>query len=132
VVISPQQSLPEEKEPGDIRGIPPEKPLISSSVSNKSPAFVNSHTTLFIVVLLAVAAHVALYRWVRYKIHEGVILQFLRDAAEGGAPDHHHADAIAAHTEIPAKRVAVVCRKSSEIFSDPDVENSWRASPLRA
>ena len=25
----------------------------------------------------------------------------------GGAPDHHHADAIAAHTEISAKRVPV-------------------------
>lgn len=80
-----------------------------------------------LVVLVAVAAHIAIYRWVKFKIHEGVILQFLRDAAEDGAPDHHHADAIAAHTEISAERVAVVCQKSVEINSDPDVENSWRA-----
>ena len=81
-----------------------------------------------LVVLVAIAAHVALYRWVKFKVHEGVILQFLRDAVEGGAPDHHHADAIAAHTQLSAKRVAVVCRKSVEIHSDPEVENSWRAA----
>lgn len=79
------------------------------------------------VVLVAVAAHVALYRWVKFKIQEGVILQFLRDAAESGAPDHHHAEAIAAHTDIPAQRVEWVCRKSVEINPDLEVENSWHA-----
>jgi hypothetical protein len=69
---------------------------------------------------------------VKFKIHEGVILQFLRDAREGGAPDHHHADAIAVHTEISAERVAAVCRKSVEIHSDPEAENSWRADGARA
>tara|TARA_R110002094_G_scaffold56240_7_gene67251 strand:- start:192 stop:473 length:282 start_codon:yes stop_codon:yes gene_type:complete len=33
-----------------------------------------------LVVIIAVAAHVVLYRWVKFKIQEGVILQFLRDA----------------------------------------------------
>lgn len=87
----------------------------------------NSEIVIAVVVLVAVAAHIALYRWVKFKIHEGVILQFLRDAEEGGAPDHHHAVAIAAHTKISAERVAVVCRKSVEIHSDPEVESSWRA-----
>ena len=72
-----------------------------------------SQIIIALVVLVAVAAHIALYCWVKFKIHEGVILQFLRDAGEGGAPDHHHADAIAAHTEMSAKRVAVVCSGSS-------------------
>ena len=92
----------------------------------------NSYITVSIVVLVAVAAHIALFLWVRFKIHEGVILQFLRDAAESGAPDHHHADVIAAHTKIATKRVEVVCRKSPEIHSDPEVDNSWRANPVRA
>lgn len=87
-----------------------------------------SQIIVAVVVLVAVAAHVALYRWVKFKIHEGIILQFLRDAVEGGAPDHHHAAAIAAHTELSAERVALVCRKSTEIRSDPEVENSWRAN----
>ena len=86
-----------------------------------------SEIIIGLVVFVAVAAHVALYRWVKFKIHEGVILQFLRDAREEGAPDHHHADAIAAHTRVPVERVVVVCRKSVEIYSDPEVENSWCA-----
>ena len=91
-----------------------------------------SQIIIVLVVLVVVAGHVALYLWVKFKIHEGVILQFLRDAGEGGAPDHHHADAIAAHTEISVERVSVVCRKSVEIHSDPEVENSWRAGQVRA
>ena len=86
-----------------------------------------SEIIVALVVLVVVAGHVALYRWVKFKIHEGVILKFLRDAREEGALDYHHADAVAAHTEFCAKRVAVVCGKSVEIQHDPDVENSWRA-----
>lgn len=85
----------------------------------------NSQIVVALVVLVAVAAHFSLYRWVKFKIHEGVILQFLRDAVESGAPDHHHADVIAAHTEISTERVELVCRKSMEIHSDPKFENSW-------
>lgn len=86
-----------------------------------------SQIIVALVVVVAVAAHVFLYRWVKFKIHEGVVLQFLRDAGEGGAPDHHHANAIAAHTALSAERVALVCQKSSEIHPDPEIENSWRA-----
>ena len=87
----------------------------------------NSEIIIALVVLTTVAAHIALYRWVKFKIHEGVILRFLRDAGEGVALDHHRADVIAAHTQISAKRVEFVCRKSVEIICDPQVENSWRA-----
>ena len=89
-----------------------------------------SELIIALVVLVAVAAHVALYRWVKFKIHEGVILQFLRDAACERAPDHHHADAIAAHTKMTAERVTAVCRKSAAIQADPGIENSWRAGGL--
>ena len=89
-----------------------------------------SQIIIALVVLVAIAAHIALYRWVKFKIHEGVILQFLRDSGEGGAPDHHHAEAIAAHTGVPVGRVTVVCRKSPEIHSDPEVDNSWRADAV--
>ena len=89
-----------------------------------------SQIIIALVVLVAIAAHVSLYRWVKFKIHEGVILQFLRDAGESGAPDHHHAEAIAAHTGMPVKRVTMVCRKSVEIHPDPEVESSWRADGI--
>jgi hypothetical protein len=84
-----------------------------------------SQIIIALVVLVTITGHVALYRWVKFKIHEGVILKFLRDA---GASESYQADAIAAHTEISIERVAVVCRKSVDIHSEPDVENSWRAS----
>ena len=90
-----------------------------------------SQIIVAVVVLVALAAHIALYRWIKFKIHEGVILQFLRDSADNGAPDHHHADAIAAHTQIPVERVAAVCRKSAEIRADPEVNDSWRAERIR-
>jgi hypothetical protein len=86
-----------------------------------------SQIIVALVVLVTVAAHIALYLWVKFKIHEGVILRYLRDAGEGGAPDHHHADVIAAHTGISPERVEKVCCKSVEIHSDPQAENSWRA-----
>jgi hypothetical protein len=82
-----------------------------------------------LVVLVVAAAHIALYRWVKFKIHEGVILRLLRDTGEGG--DHYHTDAIAAKTEISSKRVAAVCRKSLEIKFATEVENSWRAERVR-
>lgn len=87
-----------------------------------------SQIIIAVVVLVTVAGHIALYRWVKFKIHEGVILRFLRDAKEGGASEPYQADAIAAHTEISAARVAVVCRKSADVQADPEVENSWRAN----
>lgn len=90
-----------------------------------------SRIIIAVVVVVALAAHIALYRWVKFKIQEGVILQFLRDAGEMGAPDHHHADAIAAHTDISPQRVTAVCGKSPQIHSDPEVENSWRADGVR-
>ncbi|MAA87382.1 MAG: hypothetical protein CME39_06970 [Haliea sp.] len=79
-----------------------------------------------LVVIIAVAAHVVLYRWVKFKIQEGVILQFLRDAREDGAPAHHHAVAIAAHTQLSPERVATVCARSKDILADPQAEHSWR------
>jgi hypothetical protein len=53
-----------------------------------------SQIIVALVVLVTVAAHIAIYRWVKFKIDEGVILQFLRDAGEGGTPGHHHANEI--------------------------------------
>lgn len=87
-----------------------------------------SQIIIAVVVLVTIAGHIALYRWVKFKIQEGVILKFLREASEGGASGSYHADAIAAHTEMSAEHVAVVCRKSVEIHPDPEIENSWRAN----
>ena len=89
-----------------------------------------SQIIIALVVFVAVAGHVAIYRWVKFKIQEGVILQFLRDALRGASSGHQHVNAIAANTGISAKRVALVCQKSVEIHSDPERENCWRADQL--
>ncbi len=61
---------------------------VSSEVIEMGAAAMESQLVIALVVLVAVAAHLALYRWVKFKIQEGVILQFLRDAGEDGAPGH--------------------------------------------
>lgn len=86
-----------------------------------------SQLIIAVIVLVVVAAHVGLYRWVKFKIHEGVILKFFREAGEGDTSGYHSAEAIAAKTEISVRRVGVVCRKSVEIHSDPETRNCWRA-----
>ena len=87
-----------------------------------------SEFIIALVVLVTVAAHVALYRWVKFKIHEGLILNYLRSAGEEGTSNYHHADAIAGHTQLTAKRIAVVCQNSGQIHPDPNSENHWCAS----
>ena len=90
-----------------------------------------SEIIIAIVVLVTVAAHVAIYRWVKFKIHEGVILRFLREPAVAGAVRHHNTDAIAAGTDIPVARVSVVCSKSVEIHPDPSADDSWSARVIK-
>ncbi len=87
-----------------------------------------SEIIIALVVVVTIAGHIALYRWVKFKIHEGVILKFLRDAKADGASASFQAHDIAAHTEISSERVVVVCGKSADINSDPEVESGWRAS----
>ena len=86
----------------------------------------NSELIIALAVIVAVGGHVALFRWVKFKVQEGVILKFLREAGEQGAAHSRHVDAIAAHADIKAKRVAEVCRKSAAIQSDPDEGSCWR------
>lgn len=89
-----------------------------------------SQIIIALVVFVAVAGHVAIYRWVKFKIQEGVILQFLRDALRGGSAGHHDANTIAENTGISSRRVAVICQKSAAIHSDPKLHNCWRADQL--
>ena len=89
-----------------------------------------SQVIIAVVVVVAVAAHIAIYRWVKFKIQEGVILQFLRDALRGGSAGHHDANTIAENTGISSRRVAVICQKSDAIHSDPKLQNCWRADQL--
>jgi hypothetical protein len=79
-----------------------------------------------LVVVIAIAAHVALYRWVRFKIDESVVLQFLRDSDEAGQLNCHSTEAISTHTALPTERIAKVCDNSNEIAPHPDQADCWQ------
>jgi hypothetical protein len=75
-----------------------------------------------IVVVVVVAAHLWLYRWVKFKIDEGAIIQFLKDASD---QPFHSAAAIAAHTNMPIERVQVLCRRSTQIYLHAQGGDAW-------
>lgn len=80
------------------------------------------------VVIVAIAAHVLLFHWVKFKIDEGVILQFLRTTTDDNNPGRHPTHTIITSTQLPPARVAFICRKSREINTDPGSDNSWYAT----
>jgi len=66
------------------------------------------------VVIVTIAAHVWLYRWVKYKIDEGLILKFLQDS-EPGCGNPLGFDLISTATRLTARRVEAVCARSQAI-----------------
>lgn len=80
------------------------------------------------VVIVAIAAHVLLFHWVKFKIDEGVILQFLRTTTDNSGPGRQPMHAIITSTQLDPARVAFICSKSCEISADPSGDNSWYAT----
>ena len=80
-----------------------------------------------IVVVVVLVAHVWLYRWVKFKIDEGAITQFLKDATE---QPFHSSAAIATHTSIPVERVRILCRRSKQIHLHARGEDAWCSGNL--
>lgn len=63
------------------------------------------------IVVLVILAHYWLYLWVRFKIDEGVIINFIQKSA-----DNADSTLIAAQTNLTTERVITVCTKSSRII----------------
>lgn len=79
-----------------------------------------------LVVVTVIAAHLWLYHWVKFKMDEGVILQFLRDGSDSPSCS---SEAIAAHTGVAVDRVAAVCGRSKGIESIAQGQDAWRLVP---
>jgi hypothetical protein len=79
-----------------------------------------------IVVVVVIIAHVWLYAWVRFKMQQGIILQFLRDSAEADGYPGHSSESISTHTGIPADKVVAVCVKSKQIEQSGEDGGWWR------
>lgn len=77
---------------------------------------------LALVVVIFIAAHVYLYKWVKFKIDEGVILKFFQHS---GDDKSHSSEAIAAQCSMSAHRVSAVCRKSNSIRKDDIQQELW-------
>lgn len=76
-----------------------------------------------LVVAVAIAAHVWLFRWVKFKIDESVILKFLEEAFGSGV---RSSEEISVRTKLKSKRVTAVCRKSKGIHGSAHPEDAWR------
>lgn len=65
-----------------------------------------------IVSVIAVAGHVWIYRWVKFKVHEGAILEILSSDHSGdGVEDARIASAAQLHVD----RITAVCERSKQI-----------------
>lgn len=79
-----------------------------------------------LVSLIALVAHLWLYRWVRFKIDEGLVLDALAATrSDTGMPV---AD-IAAACQLKQPRVLHVCATSAEVIACVDGEHYRRKPP---
>ncbi|MGX5218791.1 MULTISPECIES: hypothetical protein [Pseudomonas] len=81
-----------------------------------------------LVVIVSLAAHYWLYRWVKFKIDEGVILKCLEDAKAASGQGQLDSPSIARQTQMKPQRIAQVCRQSPRIQSSPGAEETWKLS----
>ena len=79
-----------------------------------------------IVSLIAVAGHVWIYRWVKFKVHEGAVLEILsHDPAGAGLADAE----IATTAQLHVDRINVVCERSKQITATDS--GHWQSSIKR-
>ncbi|WP_339487115.1 hypothetical protein [Pseudomonas sp. EL_65y_Pfl2_R95] len=81
-----------------------------------------------LVVVVTLAAHYWLYRWVKFKIDEGVVLKCLGDATSQGSAAPLSTQAIAQQTQVKLQRVAKVCQRSPKIQRSASVDEAWQLS----
>ncbi len=85
----------------------------------------NEQIIIALVVVIAIAAHIWIYKWVKFKIHEGAILKVLQEFSDGGNTGFCSTEEISSQADIKAERVSAVCNKSDGICNNPEQEESW-------
>lgn len=78
-----------------------------------------------IVVIVALIGHYWLYKWIKFKIDEGVVLKYLRDSTAAHTHATFSSEDIAASVLMTQERVTAVCARSKEIISEPTAPNTW-------
>ena len=79
------------------------------------------YLVLSLVVSLALAAHVWIYLWIRFRIDEGVISKYLNDSDSPQGMDE-----ISLATELNLDRVRKVCRRSAIIERAAGEDGAWQ------
>jgi len=77
-----------------------------------------------VAVIVSLGAHYYLYIWVRFKVDEGLVLNYLQQNNSGS----HSTEKIVSEIALKPKRILLVCRKSKKIISCPNSEGSWLLS----
>jgi hypothetical protein len=83
-----------------------------------------------LVSVIALAAHVALFRWVRFKVDEGVICKYLEDRNATSAERALSLPNVMAASEIAEKRFLNVCGKSGRMRLKADGNAVWLADSV--
>lgn len=78
-----------------------------------------------LVSFIAIAAHVWLYLWVKFKIDEGVVCKFLEDAQATGTSSAQALETVAAGTQLSPARVLRLCQHSARIDLGDSNDHSW-------
>ena len=84
-----------------------------------------------LVSVIALAAHVALYRWVRFKIDEGLICKYLEDRNATSVDLALSLPDVIAASEVAEERFLKVCSKSSRTRLKADGSAVWLADSMR-
>jgi hypothetical protein len=79
-----------------------------------------------IVSLIAIAGHVWLYRWVKFKVQEGAVLEVLgNDHSADGLTEA----AIAVAAQLHVDRINEICERSRQITRSDS--GHWHCHPSR-
>ena len=77
---------------------------------------------IVVVVCVAVAAHIWLFNWIKFKMDEGAISKYLHDTSKD---KYRSSEEISLGTHMALKRVSAVCGKSKSISRDVKEGKSW-------
>ena len=78
-----------------------------------------------VVIAIVIGVHAWLYKWMKFKVDEGVVLKFLCDSNKNTTQKFRSSEAISAHTDIAITRISVVCSKSKKIRRNAKEKESW-------
>jgi len=79
-----------------------------------------------IISLIALAGHVWIYRWVKFKVHEGVVLEILSNAP---GRTGRTAEDIAAQAQLQDDRIIAICERSKQISASSS--GHWQTNTTR-